>query len=141
MAPRNNFRVLIIGAGATGLSVAQGLRKLNIKFSIFERQDPDTYRNWQREWGMVLHWGADFVQHWPEIKARLWKDTQVDPNLVMNDEDETSVPFMNGKTGDVVLRFPISTTRRVSRTKLRNFLSRGIEVKPDLTAYSTANVL
>ncbi|KAI9693182.1 MAG: hypothetical protein M1822_005178 [Bathelium mastoideum] len=55
--------------------------------------------------------------------------SQNDPFSKMTYEEEHSIPLVNTKTGELLVRFPGESTRRVSRTKLRHLLSRGIDVQ------------
>ncbi|CZR62938.1 related to monooxygenase [Phialocephala subalpina] len=50
--------VIIIGAGAGGLSIAQGLKKNGISFSVFDKED-STGR--VRDWGMTYMWASTFI--------------------------------------------------------------------------------
>ncbi|KAI9684932.1 MAG: hypothetical protein M1822_005581 [Bathelium mastoideum] len=129
MGKREDFHVLLIGAGTTGLSIAQGLKKLGVSCTVFERQEQHGYVHWEREWSMALHWGSQYTKHWPvEIQQDL-KSAQNDPDAVMTDEQEKAFPLINGATGEVFMRAPAASTRRVSRTKLRLLLSRGVDVR------------
>ena len=42
----SDFKVLIVGAGIAGLALAQILRKQNIAFEIFERDDGNRVGGW-----------------------------------------------------------------------------------------------
>ena len=78
---------------------------------------------------MALHWGGQYIEHWPEDIQKDLKTAQNDPDAVMTDEEEHHIPLVHGKTGDVLFGAPATSTRRVSRTKLRLLLSRGIDVR------------
>lgn len=41
-----NFKAIIIGAGVSGLSLAQILRKAGIPFEVFERDDGSRNQGW-----------------------------------------------------------------------------------------------
>jgi 2-polyprenyl-6-methoxyphenol hydroxylase-like FAD-dependent oxidoreductase len=51
---RKSLPVLIIGAGISGLILAQQLRKSGVPFLIFERDTDFSTRG--AEWGLTLHW-------------------------------------------------------------------------------------
>lgn len=52
-------KVLIIGAGVTGLALAQGLKKAGIPCVIYEKNESlDTRRNW----GFAVHWGLEALE-------------------------------------------------------------------------------
>ena len=105
------------------------VHQLGVSSTVFERQEQGRYTHWQREWSMALHWGAEYIKHWPqEIQDNL-KTAQNDPDAVMTDEQEHTIPMIDGKTGDVLFKFPAASTRRVSRTRLRLLLSKGIDIQ------------
>ncbi|KAL9074951.1 MAG: hypothetical protein Q9157_004180 [Trypethelium eluteriae] len=78
---------------------------------------------------MALHWGGAYIKHWPEEIQQDLSSAHNDPNAVMTEEQEHTIPMVNGKTGDRLFRIAADSTRRVSRTKLRLLLSRGIDVQ------------
>ena len=78
---------------------------------------------------MGFHWGADHVSHWPQDIKDGIAMAQAVPNAKMTDEEEHTVPLVNGKTGEPILKFPTASTRRVNRRKLRHLLVRGIDVR------------
>ena len=78
---------------------------------------------------MAFHWGTNYVDHWPQnIKDDL-PMAQNDPFSKMTHEEEHLLPIVNIKTGELLVRFPGPSTRRVSRTKMRLLLSRGIDIQ------------
>ena len=90
--------VLIIGAGISGLLLAQQLRQLNMPFKIFERDDDFSSRG--SGWGLTLHWSLLALRELlPEhLLARL-RDTYVDRAAVERGED-SMFPFFDLTTGD-----------------------------------------
>jgi hypothetical protein len=50
---KEEFKVLIIGAGIVGLTIAQGCRENGIPFEIFER---DQKGERAQGWALTLHW-------------------------------------------------------------------------------------
>lgn len=52
------MHVLIVGAGVGGLSLAQALRKQNVSFEIFERDDHADSRF--QGWAIAMH---SYAQH------------------------------------------------------------------------------
>jgi cation diffusion facilitator CzcD-associated flavoprotein CzcO len=46
MATADRLKVLIIGAGLSGLAIAHGLRRNGIDFEIFEKETTPRDRNW-----------------------------------------------------------------------------------------------
>lgn len=49
----SNLRVLIIGAGIGGLTLAQALRKQGIDFEIFEKDESENSR--KQGWAIGIH--------------------------------------------------------------------------------------
>lgn len=103
----------------------------NIKCTVYEREDASSYQTRPREWGMTLHWGATYIAKCipPELEARL-NEICCDP--FYGDRDLT-LPHYNGKTGEKLFAMPGENPRRISRRKLRNFLTEGIDVEVRFT--------
>ncbi|PSN65575.1 FAD/NAD(P)-binding domain-containing protein [Corynespora cassiicola Philippines] len=124
------LHVLIIGAGSTGLLIAQGLKKAGISSTVFEKSSEDAYKDRPRHWSMALHWGASLLAKClPDDIIADIRNIEADPTTELTAEQEKSFPFVNGRTGEVIKMVPSESTRRVSRSKLRKFLSRGVEVR------------
>ncbi|EXJ76522.1 uncharacterized protein A1O5_01030 [Cladophialophora psammophila CBS 110553] len=122
MGSLDEFRVLIIGGGTCGLAIAQGLQKENISYTIFERDSADDYWNKTRDWGMLLHWGKDFLMRMlPEDLKERFKETLVDP--AYDGTEGIPIPHVHGETGEVMARIAMPGMVRVSRKKLREFLT------------------
>ncbi|RFU28732.1 hypothetical protein B7463_g7610, partial [Scytalidium lignicola] len=126
----NNLHVLIVGAGVTGLLIAQGLNKAGISYSIFE-SEPTSTRPRAREWGMSIHWArpllADLLP--AALLARV-RETQVDPTYDVSLHPEGyMVPFYNGQTGDHIVDIPMKNSIRVSRKKMRALCAEGINIQ------------
>lgn len=89
---------------------------------------------------MTLHWGQDF------INRCIPKDLQTRFNEVLCDpyygDQDLTLPHYNGKTGEKIFAMPGHKPIRVSRKKLRNFLSDGLDihVRRD-TVFRTAMVV
>ncbi|OAK96925.1 FAD/NAD(P)-binding domain-containing protein [Phaeosphaeriaceae sp. SRC1lsM3a] len=120
--------VLIIGAGTSGLLLAQGLRKHRIHFTIFESSTLTTYTTRPREWGMTLHWGASHISSClPAELAARFHEAYADPNLP--DGKVTGLPVYNGKTGELIMEMGADKPVRVSRRKMRGLCGEGVEVQ------------
>lgn len=128
MAGPQDLSVLIIGAGSTGLLLAQGLKKHGIHSQIFEREDAQTYQTRPREWGMTLHWAAKYITQClpPELQDGLNSGICCDPFYGNKD---LTLPHYNAQTGEKLFDMPGEEPRRVSRKKLRNYLSQGLDVQ------------
>lgn len=79
---------------------------------------------------MTLHWGSDFISKCipPDSREKL-NDICCDP---FYGEKDLTLPHYNGKTGEKLFAMPGERPRRVSRRKLRNFLSVGVDVHVSL---------
>lgn len=62
----DEFKVLIIGAGIVGLTIAQGCRENGIPFEIFER---DKGGSRSQGWALTFHWCLPSLER--TIGARL----------------------------------------------------------------------
>lgn len=71
---------------------------------------------------MLLHWGKDFLMRTlPEDLQLRFEETLVDPKL--NGAENVPIPHINGQTGEVMARIAMPVLVRVSRKKLRNWLT------------------
>ncbi|KAK5174665.1 uncharacterized protein LTR77_001747 [Saxophila tyrrhenica] len=136
---RADIHVLIIGAGIqavlmerkgiSGLLLAQGLKKHEIPFSIFESEDSAKFHR-AREWGMSIQWAlpmlADLLPN--HLLERLQSDASVDPHYVFPETGNT-MPIYNAETGELMKSIPLVKMLRVSRRRLRRLCAEGIEVQ------------
>jgi hypothetical protein len=77
---------------------------------------------------MLLHWAGKYLQEMlpPDMQERI-KEPEVDNFYTWSSDGPVNV---NGKTGDVILRVPVDDPIvRVSRKKLRKFLSEGLDIR------------
>lgn len=77
---------------------------------------------------MTLHWGNTHINKClpPELSARL-SEAYADPSLSL---DATSgPPVHNGKTGELILEMAGEKPMRMSRKKMRNLFTEGIDVQ------------
>ncbi|CRG89130.1 hypothetical protein PISL3812_06166 [Talaromyces islandicus] len=119
------MKVLIIGAGTTGLALAHGLHKGNVDYTIFERDSEYTFLNKARDWGMQLHWGKEHLfKLLPERLHSRFDEALVDPHF----KEDLPFPHINGETGEVIAEIHMPGLVRVSRGKLRKLLSGGEQV-------------
>jgi 2-polyprenyl-6-methoxyphenol hydroxylase-like FAD-dependent oxidoreductase len=126
----NDLPVLIIGAGISGLLLAQQLHRLSIPFQIFERDNDFTTRG--SGWGLTLHWSLPALRELlPEHLLSRLRDTYVDRAAVERGEDST-FPFFDLTTGEkkgAVPRAGEHQRIRVSREKLRQLLATDIDIQ------------
>ncbi|PYI09808.1 FAD binding domain-containing protein [Aspergillus sclerotiicarbonarius CBS 121057] len=136
--PRLSTTVLIVGAGSTGLALAQGLRKAGIPSIVVEKHE--TLDAQSRDWNMGLHWGASPLksllseEQWARIQS-----VQVDPNEPTAEQD--ALKFVNGQSGETMASIPVRFFYRLRRRKLRGLMEQGLDVrygkKLDAIDYST----
>ncbi|PVH70761.1 FAD/NAD(P)-binding domain-containing protein [Cadophora sp. DSE1049] len=119
------LHVLIIGAGITGLLVAQGLKTVGIKYSIFDEEASPEIR--KREWTLNLHSASSDLKKLltPGLYSRL-REAYTDPNHIWKELEYT--PWYNSKTGEVIHRVPRTDTINISRRRMRKLCGEGIEV-------------
>lgn len=109
--------VLIIGAGITGLLLAQALKARDIPATVYERDPNPDHRG--AGWGLALHWALDtFISLVPErLQSRL-VETYVDPESTARG-DNGRFPFLDLSSGERRWENLSRTRVRVSREKLR----------------------
>ncbi|KFX89855.1 hypothetical protein O988_08460 [Pseudogymnoascus sp. VKM F-3808] len=127
--------ILIIGAGITGLVLAQALRKRHAAdspaapppFSIFERDPNPTHRG--AGWGLTIHWALpDFEALLPaDLLARL-PETFVD-NAAVAEGLTGNFLLFDLQNGAERYRVPPNTRIRVSRERLRRLLMDGLDIQ------------
>uniref|UniRef100_A0A8H7KBM4 FAD-binding domain-containing protein n=1 Tax=Bionectria ochroleuca TaxID=29856 RepID=A0A8H7KBM4_BIOOC len=122
--------ILIIGAGISGLVLAQYLRKEKICFRIFERDSDLVTRG--VGWGLTLNWSLPALRSLlPEDLVLRLPETYVDRASVQAGAIST-FPFLDLSTGDRKFqtpKAPESQRIRVTRQKLRALLAKGINIE------------
>lgn len=119
--------VIIIGAGVSGLTLAQACRKENIPYRIYERDESATSRG--AGWGLTIHWAL------PTFKALLPDDLVLRlPECYVNRGaveagEKGSFTFFDLSTGEPRWQVPAAERIRVSREKLRALLLTGLDVE------------
>ena len=135
----NDLPVIIIGAGISGLLLAQQLRQLNIPFQIFERDSSFTARG--SGWGLTLHWSLPALRGLlPEHLLSRLRETYVDRGAVERGEDST-FPFFDLTTGERKGGVPQAGENqriRVSRERLRRLLATDVDIQVKLRPLSQA---
>ncbi|THV68741.1 FAD/NAD(P)-binding domain-containing protein [Aureobasidium pullulans] len=116
-------------AGVTGLVIAHGLQKAGIPCKIFDHEPNASAR--PREWTMGLHWALPLLKSLlPDQLASRISEAYVDSFLDWTQSPLDRMRMYNGLTGDIMKDIPIKgQIVRVSRRKLRTFLTEGTDVK------------
>lgn len=119
--------ILIIGAGISGLTTAQALRKEGIPFRIFERDERPASRD--AGWGLTLNWSLPIFKSLlpADILSRL-PETYVNREAVDAGE-QGSFTFYDLSTGEAKWNVPASERIRVSRHRLKRLLLSGLKVE------------
>lgn len=126
-APSHQAHVLIIGAGITGVVLAQALRKHGIAFTIFERDRDVSARG--RGWGLTIHWSLDtFISLLPQHLVDRLPETYVDPEASKQGENGNFL-FFDLRSGETRWKVPPNKRIRVSRERLRALLLDGLDVQ------------
>lgn len=133
--------VLIIGAGITGLLLAQQLRKSNVPFEIFERDNDLITRG--LGWGMTLHWSLPALSEClPDHLLAELPYTYVDRAAVEHGASST-FPFFDLNTGELkssTPKAPETQRVRVSRERLRGLLAQGVDIQVRLGDTNTSAI-
>lgn len=130
--PQTQKPILIIGAGVSGLLLAQYLRKTGsqVPVQIFERDADLATRG--LGWGLTLHWSLPALRSLlPEDLVARLPEAYVDRAAV--DEGRPSTfPFYDLSTGELKAKTPTaseSTRIRVTRDRLRRLLATGLDIQ------------
>lgn len=124
MADSNSKKVIIIGAGVTGLSLAQGLKKAGIPVAVYEKNES---RHTRRNWTFAIHGGIDALEDLlPEKVFTSLPSTQVDPYHPGLDS-WYEFPLYNGATGELIRNLNSKKIYRLARDKLRALLLTDLE--------------
>jgi 2-polyprenyl-6-methoxyphenol hydroxylase-like FAD-dependent oxidoreductase len=122
--------ILILGAGVSGLVLAQYLRKTGIPFHIFDRDGDLATRG--LGWALTLHWSLPALRSLlPDDLVQRLPETYVDRAAV--EEGQVSrFPFYDLSTGELKATTPaasVDTRIRVSREKFRRLLATGLDIQ------------
>ncbi|KUJ18814.1 FAD/NAD(P)-binding domain-containing protein [Mollisia scopiformis] len=121
-----DLHILIIGAGITGLLIAQGLKLAGIKHTIFESEITQGIRT--REWNLGVHNAdQDLRSLLPSNLYSRLREAYSDPHHVAGTQEKT--PMYNSATGELLHAIPRPDTINVSRKRLRRLCSEGIDVQ------------
>ncbi|KAL8282524.1 hypothetical protein RB597_009979 [Gaeumannomyces tritici] len=136
--------ILIVGAGVSGLLLAQHLRREGVAFAIFDRDEPgDKTRG--VGWGLTLHWSLPQLRALlPDDLVRRLPEAYVDRAAVVDEGRYSAFPFYDLSTGGLKAATPgapESKRIRVSRERFRALLATGIDVqwRKTVTRFETAD--
>ncbi|KAK2038393.1 FAD binding domain-containing protein [Colletotrichum somersetense] len=122
--------VIIIGAGVSGLLLAQYLRKTNVPFRVYERDADLTTRG--VGWGLTLHWSLPALRSLlPEDLVARLPEAYVDRAAVARGE-ASAFPFFDLSTGELKgasPRAPESLRIRVTRERLRRLVATDVDIQ------------
>ncbi|RFU72369.1 fad binding domain-containing [Trichoderma arundinaceum] len=123
--------ILIIGAGVSGLLLAQHLKREGIPYRIFERDADLATRG--AGWGLTLHWSLTALQSLlpPSLAERICDESSVDRWADRRGE-ASRFPFFDLVSGELKTQTPgaVKSARiRVTRERLRKLLAEGIEIE------------
>ena len=120
-------RVLIVGAGITGLVLGQALKRHGIPFSIFERDPSVSARG--RGWGLTIHWALDtLITLLPQHILDRLPEAYVDPEAIRKGMNGNFL-FFDLRSGEARWKVPPNKRIRVSRERLRELFLDGLEVQ------------
>jgi hypothetical protein len=122
--------VIIIGAGVSGLTLAQACQKKNIPFRMFERDDSASLSQHRIAGkGLTEGWPLDVLNDAlpDELVLRLSECYVNRGGVSFHEDDYCDLFFLN--TGESKMATPTSKRIRVSREKFRSLLLTGIDVE------------
>ena len=126
----NEETVIIVGAGVSGLLLAQSLRKCGIPYQLFERDAGMTTRG--VGWGLTLHWSLPGLrQLLPEELIHRVPETYVDRASV-EERRASRFPFFDLSTGELMAATPTASESqriRVARDRFRRLIVTGIDIQ------------
>ena len=119
--------VLIVGAGISGLVLAQYLKRQGIPFQIFECDSAVNARS--GGWGLTLHWSLPALRELlPEDIVQRFPETFVNKDAAAR-QDAGKFQFFDLKSGKALFSVPAEERIRVNRGRLRELLTSGLDVQ------------
>ncbi|ORY61036.1 monooxygenase [Pseudomassariella vexata] len=120
------LRVIVIGAGLSGLAIAQGLKKNDIDCVVVDKESTPRDRNW----GVTIAWSHPFLQKL--LPENLWNrlhECQPDPALDSREAGCESVIIRDGQSGQTMVEPPFPGVRRLNIQKTRRSWGECVHVK------------
>ncbi|CAF9902785.1 MAG: hypothetical protein HETSPECPRED_000005 [Heterodermia speciosa] len=120
------FHALIVGAGSVGCLIAQRCKTLNIRCTLFERENYLNER--RRDWNFgITHALPQFQECLPDnISSRL-TSVLVDPIRGLSGND--TLPMLNAESGELLMTVPTPNVFRLQRSKFRALIAEGIDIQ------------
>ena len=119
--------VLIVGAGISGLVLAQYMQSQGIPFQIFDRDSALDART--GGWGLTLHYCLPALrQLLPEHLLARFPETFVNKDAAARG-DVGKFQFFNLKDGEFLYSVPAEERIRVNRGRLRELLTTGLDIQ------------
>lgn len=126
--------VLIIGAGVSGLLLAQHLQSVGVSYRLFERDTGLSTRG--VGWGLTLHWSLPALKELlPEHLTKRLPETYADRASVERG-DASRFPAFDLSTGKVLAespKLPEWQRIRVTREALRRLLATDLNIEVIVT--------
>lgn len=87
---------------------------------------------------MLLHWGQEYLTKLlPAHLVPRLSEIRCDPGLTENGDSLRGVPYVDAFSGDMIAEIPMQGVHRVSRMKLRRFLTdgRNLNIQVELSGF------
>lgn len=113
-----------------GLLIAQRLKAVGIKYTIYEREAHMNARS--RNWNFGIYWAqAPLAECLPQAIQDAMSKAQVDPNRPPNEKD--ALHILNAQTGEVLAKVPTPNVYRLNRNRFRELIAEGIDIEVGLS--------
>ena len=127
------MKVIIVGAGLSGLSIAQGLKKNGIECVIVEKETHPRERNW----GVTMSWGLKHLANLlPVDLFNRLSECSPDPSLDLKAAGKECIMIRNGQTGATIVEVPFEGIRRLNVQKTRKLWMEGLDVQVRISPHA-----
>ncbi|KAF8586489.1 FAD/NAD(P)-binding domain-containing protein [Ramaria rubella] len=129
--------IFLFVGGLVGLVLAQGLKKHDVPYTVYERESEAHAR--EQGWSITIHWSLPVLQQiLPESIFAKLDSVAVDPLL---EKDAGNFLVLDARNLDIICKIPPNERRvRANRGKLRDLLLQDLNVEfgKDLSSYDTS---